>query len=605
MDFISPIIIFILVFTYIFWCIDAIKSTYTKIGMGLISAITIWQTLRPNPGVLPFMVVILCSMYFAVSASIGKQTRLAEKEKLKKNVRKANTIDNAKPSVSQHTYIEEKQQRLTDASERYKQAVDEFFNYYRTFQREQTFQESKVEINSTEIISEEDRYDFIVAADFCFCFRLLYNHTNPFNDKGHALLYAMAKAVCPTARLQKTDIGIFDKSFRNKGEAANLFVDDSSHLQNYEIIQRIDKILPLVQYYLRTSYLLDERTLISVEMIPDNESSKKYYIQSLANIFAILQEIYPTAENRKDDLSKLLSKYNSSISTNFSQSKKQPKSPHKNTSHPDPDITSDLDSLIGMESIKEEIKTLVKFIEIQKKRKEQGLKTIPISYHCVFTGSPGTGKTTVARILAKIYKELGILKKGQLIETDRSGLVGEYVGQTAVKTNDIIDSAIGGVLFIDEAYSLYNQSAEDYGREAIATLIKRMEDDRDNLVVILAGYSNEMKQFIDINPGLQSRFNRYFDFPDYQPSELIEIFKLFANNNEYNLEPEAEQKLQELFQRLYLHRDENFGNARLVRNIFEKTIENQSVRISSMLDPSKEALSEIKAEDLPMFSPSY
>ena len=181
-----------------------------------------------------------------------------------------------------------------------------------------------------------------------------------------------------------------------------------------------------------------------------------------------------------------------------------------------------LNKLVGLATVKEEVKKLASFLKIQQLRKEKNLKAAPISYHCVFTGNPGTGKTTVARILAGIYKELGILKKGQLVETDRSGLVAEFVGQTAVKTNKIIDSALDGVLFIDEAYSLVAGGENDFGGEAIATLLKRMEDNRDRLIVILAGYSDEMQAFIDSNPGLQSRFNRYIKFDDYNADELLE-----------------------------------------------------------------------------------
>ena len=188
--------------------------------------------------------------------------------------------------------------------------------------------------------------------------------------------------------------------------------------------------------------------------------------------------------------------------------------------------TKTLDSLIGLAGVKDEIGKLQSFIKIQLLRRSQGLKTSPISYHCVFTGNPGTGKTTVARIVAEIYRELGVLKKGQLVETDRSGLVAEYVGQTAVKTNKVIDSALDGVLFIDEAYSLAPSAPADFGSEAISTLLKRMEDDRDRLVVILAGYGDEMQTFIDSNPGLQSRFNRYIHFDDYSAEELMAIFEL-------------------------------------------------------------------------------
>ena len=259
-----------------------------------------------------------------------------------------------------------------------------------------------------------------------------------------------------------------------------------------------------------------------------------------------------------------------------------------------------LNDLIGLSSVKEEITQLANFIKIQQVRQSKGLRTPDISYHCVFTGNPGTGKTTVARIMASIYKELGILKKGHLVETDRSGLVAEYVGQTAVKTNKIIDSALDGVLFIDEAYSLVQGAKEDFGQEAISTLLKRMEDDRNRLVVILAGYSSEMKGFIDSNPGLQSRFNRYIHFSDYTADELKQIFLLNAKKNQYTLDEEASSVLGEIMSSAIGHKDKNFGNARFVRNLFEKSIQNQATRLSSQSNITEEVLSILKAEDLPV-----
>jgi Holliday junction resolvasome RuvABC ATP-dependent DNA helicase subunit len=258
-----------------------------------------------------------------------------------------------------------------------------------------------------------------------------------------------------------------------------------------------------------------------------------------------------------------------------------------------------LNDLIGLSSVKEEITKLANFIKIQQVRKSKGMKTPEISYHCVFTGNPGTGKTTVARIMASIYKDLGILKRGHLVETDRSGLVAEYVGQTAIKTNKIIDSALDGVLFIDEAYSLVQGAKEDFGQEAISTLLKRMEDERNRLVVILAGYSSEMKGFIDSNPGLQSRFNRYIHFPDYSADELKQIFLLNAKKNQYTLDEEALRGLDEMMSSSIDHKDKNFGNARFVRNLFERSIQNQATRLSSQSNITEDVLSMLKAEDLP------
>ena len=263
------------------------------------------------------------------------------------------------------------------------------------------------------------------------------------------------------------------------------------------------------------------------------------------------------------------------------------------------DPYQELDELIGLESVKEEVHTLANFAKIQQQRKAQGLKVPKMSFHLVFTGSPGTGKTTVARIVARIYKDLGILKSGHTVETDRSGLVAEYVGQTAVKTNAVIDSALNGVLFIDEAYALVPEGGgNDYGQEAISTLLKRMEDDRDKLVVIIAGYPNEMKRFIDSNPGLQSRFTRYINFPDYTDQELFDIFKLYLNKNQYTITDDAAELLKSNFSYAVANKTKNFGNARYVRNIFERAVEQQANRLSSKRSISDDELSLLTLEDI-------
>lgn len=304
-----------------------------------------------------------------------------------------------------------------------------------------------------------------------------------------------------------------------------------------------------------------------------------------------------SAPERVDDYRKLLYDFSSAIATADgatsdveaafidtllpARAAAEPASPGEPAAaEPEADPMRELQELIGLDTVKDEVKKLRNFIRIQQVRAERGLKTSPVSYHCVFTGNPGTGKTTVARIIARVYKDLGILAKGHLVETDRSGLVAEYVGQTAVKTNKIIDSALDGVLFIDEAYSLVQGSGNDYGLEAIATLLKRMEDDRKRLVVILAGYGNEMKGFIDANPGLQSRFNRYIHFEDYSQQALADIFMLNLSRHDYRLAPTAEARLHEVIADAYGHKDKNFGNARYVRNLFEKTIENQATRLA-------------------------
>ena len=262
-------------------------------------------------------------------------------------------------------------------------------------------------------------------------------------------------------------------------------------------------------------------------------------------------------------------------------------------------LVDEMNTLVGLSQVKEEIKSLINLIKIRQLRQKMNMPMMDMSYHMVFTGSPGTGKTTVARLVGRIYKELGILTDGKMIETDRSGLVAGYVGQTALKVHEIVEEAIGGVLFIDEAYALVNPDVpNDFGGEAVDTLVKLMEDHRDNLVIIVAGYTNEMKRFLKSNTGLISRFNKFIDFPDYSKDELIEIMQMMAGDAGLEVTDEAKDKAGEFLDRMDGQQWTDFGNARGIRNLFEKIVMNQANRLVCMENPSKDDLMTILPDDV-------
>ncbi len=257
-----------------------------------------------------------------------------------------------------------------------------------------------------------------------------------------------------------------------------------------------------------------------------------------------------------------------------------------------------LAELSGLEEVKKDLNSLINLLKVKKLREERGFPQSDISLHMVFSGNPGTGKTTVARLISKIYYRLGVLSKGHLIEVDRSGLVGGYVGQTAIKTKKICDSAIGGLLFIDEAYTLSTGGSNDFGIEAINTILKAMEDNRDDLVVIVAGYPDLMNKFLESNPGLRSRFNKIIQFNDYSPEELIEIFKNICAKSKLNISSDAENYTYGFFEKRCGKNIRNFANARDVRNYFEKALTNQADRIANIPDISDEDLMTIRLEDV-------
>ncbi len=265
------------------------------------------------------------------------------------------------------------------------------------------------------------------------------------------------------------------------------------------------------------------------------------------------------------------------------------------------ELLAELNKLIGLEQVKSEIYELTQFVRVQQMRRLQGLSDDPVSLHSVFFGNPGTGKTTVARIYGKLLNAMGLLSRGHVVETDRSGLVAGYIGQTEGKTDEKVREALGGILFIDEAYSLAKgeDSQNDFGNEAISILLKRMEDHRDDFVVIVAGYDKPMAELLESNEGLKSRFSTHIHFPDYSPKELLEIFELFCKEKRYQINVAALKLVQRILETEYQNRDETFGNGRLVRNLFESVKKNQAVRIAETLkSPSGKDLCAILPEDI-------
>lgn len=407
---------------------------------------------------------------------------------------------------------------------------------------------------------------------------------------------------CVDGELDKAELITINNTFLTRYNQENIretYYEDPQDADCF--LNKVPKIVQMVaqkekeEFFGAQCILIDTRELVNAFkhfgslMVSCNGSRMRYEVNALDSFIARSQDFIKEVESSESEMKMELPKEQE---TQFSVAPTDSEAEVER-------LLEEVDSLIGLEGVKKEIHNLVNFIRIRKLRESRGLEIPVMSRHLVFTGNPGTGKTTIARKLTQIYKCLGVLESGVLVETDRSGLVAGYMGQTAEKVREVVEKARGGILFIDEAYTLAGNKGEgDYGQEAVDTLLKLMEDMREELIVIVAGYPEPMEAFLDSNPGLRSRFNKYITFEDYSAMELYRIFEQLCRQNDYRFDDSLQDVIFYHIQRMIAEKGKDFANAREIRNYFEKVVTNQANRIVSKQSGNVEELVTIVAQDL-------
>ncbi|MBK8397763.1 MAG: AAA family ATPase [Leptospiraceae bacterium] len=478
-------------------------------------------------------------------------------------------------------------------------------------------------LNYREITDYEKRVIFaehLLASELIRIASFLYANDPTESEKSLPTIAEILKEIDKSTKYDKSKlISEIDLYIKNQPQGKkNLVIEELDPPMLLRVVKFYDSVFLTNNMYIVANYLFQILNLVVKQDGIVTETEKRILTRYQSILHESNEDLYSDLPGTKKDYLNLNSVFNDffgNVATTIrNESHKENKSssqeakkdkPQGNVQEAGKDevydleqLMKELNDLIGLSAVKDEVTNLVNVLKVEKLRKEKNLPVPTRSLHMVFTGNPGTGKTTIGRLIAKIFKALGVLEKGHLIETDRSGLVAGFVGQTAAKTVEICNKSLGGVLFIDEAYALAEGGENDFGREAINTLLKFMEDNRGNFIVIAAGYTDNMQEFINKNPGLQSRFNKYIIFADYSPEELFSIFSSITTKSKLKLTDDATAKVKEILQTHYDKRDKKFGNGRFARNLFEKIYGNQANRLVTVTDLDEEGLCTITLEDI-------